>query len=53
MEWKCCNGYSGEDCSKGSNGDSQFNNGRPSTSGSSTGNEQMEGEGTEIILLNM
>ncbi|XP_060773435.1 EMILIN-1-A [Neoarius graeffei] len=45
MEWKCCNGYSGEDCSKGSNGDSQFTDSSPSTPGSSTGNEERGGEG--------
>ncbi|TSN30235.1 EMILIN-1 [Bagarius yarrelli] len=45
MEWRCCNGYSGEDCSNGPSGDSQFNNGRPSTS-ESTGNEQSGGGGS-------
>ncbi|MCI4389253.1 hypothetical protein PGIGA_G00095740 [Pangasianodon gigas] len=45
MEWKCCRGYSGEDCSNGPSGDSQFNNSGSSTSGLSTGNEQRGGEG--------
>lgn len=53
MEWKCCNGYSGEDCSKGSNGDSQFTDSSPSTPGSSTGSEERGGEGREMILLNI
>ncbi|KAF5895169.1 EMILIN-1-like, partial [Clarias magur] len=39
MEWKCCNGYSGEDCSNGPKGNSQTNN-----VGSNTGNEQSRGE---------
>lgn len=51
MEWKCCNGYSGEDCSNRPSGDSHSNTGGPSTSGSSTGNEQKGGEGTDIILV--
>ncbi|KAI5090330.1 EMILIN-1 isoform X1, partial [Silurus meridionalis] len=44
MEWKCCNGYSGEDCSNGPNDDTQVTNGAPSTSGPSPGNEQKGGE---------
>ncbi|KAK3542633.1 hypothetical protein QTP86_031327 [Hemibagrus guttatus] len=46
MEWKCCNGYSGEDCSHGPNSNSQFNNSGTSTSGSGTGNEQSGGKGS-------
>lgn len=53
MEWKCCNGYSGEDCSNGPNLDSQNSNSGSSTSGSNVENEQKGGEGKEIILLNM
>ncbi|XP_007245414.3 EMILIN-1a [Astyanax mexicanus] len=49
MEWKCCHGYSGGDCSDGPSGgsDSKVITGRPSTSqtGSSTKNEQNGGEG--------
>ncbi|XP_076873614.1 EMILIN-1-A [Brachyhypopomus gauderio] len=47
MEWKCCHGYSGEDCSHSSHGNSHISTGRPSTSqtGSSTGNVQEGGEG--------
>ncbi|XP_060722865.1 EMILIN-1-A isoform X2 [Tachysurus vachellii] len=46
MEWKCCTGYSGEDCTNGPNGDPRLNNSGPSTSGSSTGNEQSGGKGS-------
>lgn len=53
MEWKCCNGYSGEDCSNGPNLDSQNSNSGSSTSGSNVENEQKGGQGKEIILLNM
>ncbi|XP_036437296.1 EMILIN-1a [Colossoma macropomum] len=49
MEWKCCHGYSGEDCSVGPSGgsDSHVITSRPSTSqtGSSTRNEERGGEG--------
>ncbi|XP_017311195.1 EMILIN-1a [Ictalurus punctatus] len=46
MEWKCCNGYSGEDCSNGPNLDSQNSNSGSSTSGSNVENEQKGGQGT-------
>ncbi|XP_030628661.1 EMILIN-1-A [Chanos chanos] len=49
MEWKCCYGYSGDDCSEGPIGgvDIQVTAGRPHTSqtGSSRGSEQRGGEG--------
>lgn len=52
MEWKCCNGYSGEDCSDGPN--TQISSGRPSTSvaGSNNGNEAKSGEGITLLHLN-
>ncbi|XP_072552091.1 EMILIN-1-A [Salminus brasiliensis] len=49
MEWKCCHGYSGEDCNDGpsSSSDSVVITGRLSTpqTGSGTKNEQRGGEG--------
>ncbi|XP_026871731.2 EMILIN-1a [Electrophorus electricus] len=45
MEWKCCHGYSGEDCSHSSHGDSQVSSGRPSTTQTGSRNEQEVGGG--------
>ncbi|XP_041108723.1 EMILIN-1-like [Polyodon spathula] len=56
MEWKCCHGYSGDDCSEGPTGGqsqgTQISTVRPrpkpirlGQTGSSSGNVQIEGEG--------
>ncbi|KAI4877702.1 hypothetical protein NFI96_031901 [Prochilodus magdalenae] len=47
MEWRCCHGYSGEDCSVGPSSGSEVITSRPSTSetGSSTKTEERGGEG--------
>lgn len=49
MEWKCCHGYSGEDCHDGphSTSDTQINNGRThiTQTGHNTGGGHRGGEG--------
>ncbi|KAK1888705.1 EMILIN-1 [Dissostichus eleginoides] len=56
MEWKCCHGYSGQDCSDGPKGttDTQVNGGRPAvpTTGFNTGGGQRgEGDSGKIRQL--
>ncbi|KAM3860930.1 EMILIN-1-A [Diretmus argenteus] len=46
MEWKCCHGYSGEDCHDGPRviTDTQVNAGRPHVTQTGTGNSQRGGD---------
>ncbi len=57
MEWKCCHGYSGEDCNDGPNGgsDTQISTSRPlprpqpGQTGTNTGHGQSRGNGKPMF----
>lgn len=60
MEWKCCHGYSGEDCNDGPNGgsDTQISTSRPwprpsqpGQTGTGTGHGQGGGNGKSMFSL--
>ncbi|XP_069014776.1 EMILIN-1-A [Embiotoca jacksoni] len=57
MEWKCCHGYSGEDCHNGPQGtaDTQVSGGRPRVTQTShnTGGGQRGGEGDSEKILKL
>lgn len=57
MEWKCCHGYSGEDCNDGPNGgsDTQISTSRPwprpqpGQTGTNTGHGESGGNGKPMF----